>query len=347
MPRPRILIVDDIKTNRAMLVEVLSDLYDIMEAEDGAMAVSKMLGAVDKPHLVLLDVVMPIMDGFAVMEFMKSTPSLSEIPVILTTSSHEEERGLAFGAVDFVRKPVNPNVLRLRVQHQIELIQYRQDTDGKIRDHAKNFLNVKQNFVNIMAQLIESRHLESGDHVNRTRDLADLLFKSLIKHGVYADELIKIDHDLFLRAVPLHDIGKISVPDHVLLKPGRLSPDEMQQMKKHTITGSGVFSQLKNSGNDKYTEYCHDICRYHHEWWDGNGYPDGLTAGDIPLLARIVAVVDVYDALVSERSYKEKISHEDAMAIIKDSSNTQFDPFIVEVMAIEERNFAKLRMTKD
>ena len=338
--KPKILIVDDSKSNREVLVEILSDIYETTEAKDGTEAISRMLSAVEKPHLVLLDVMMPIMDGFQVLEFMKSTPDLSKIPVILATASKDERKGLALGAVDYISKPFDPDVARLRIKHQIQLVMYRENLENMVMQKTNELLDTKQLFLDSMAQLIEYRSLESGDHVKSTRELAKILLIGLIKHGVYEDEIRKIDNSLFLRAVTLHDIGKIGVPDNILLKPGPLDEDEMTLMKTHTVTGSEIIRQLMVDGSDYYLQYCYEICRYHHEWWDGSGYPDNLSGTEIPLIARIVAVVDVYDALVSERCYKKRISHEKAVAIIGEGAGTQFDPVIVDVLLKEEAELA-------
>lgn len=342
MNKAKVLVVDDAKANRELLAKILSDIYEVEMAENGITAISKMLNSVNKPQLVLLDVIMPEMDGFQVMEFMKTLPDLKKIPIILTTASNQEKRGLSLGAVDYISKPYNVDVVLLRIKHQIELIECRQNLEGLVKQKADELLNSKQLFLNIMAQLIEHRSLESGDHVNRTRESARLLLASLIKYGAYKKEILKIDKDLFLMAVPLHDIGKVSVPDSILLKEGSLNSEEMEIMKAHSVTGAEVICQLKAAGSDYYLEYCHDICRYHHERWDGTGYPDKLADLNIPLTARIVAVVDVYDALVSKRCYKDKISHKKAMLIIKEGAGKQFDPIIAGVMLKEQEEFAKL-----
>jgi putative two-component system response regulator len=342
--KANILVVDDGEENRVILQAILSDKYNVTTAGDGTEAIELMLRTPKKPCLVLLDVMMPEMDGFQVIQYMKSTPSLSEIPIILITAASDAEvKGLALGAVDYFSKPFQNEIIRLRVAHQVKLVRYRKNMEEMVNRKTVELLDTKQQFLDTMAQLIEHRSMESGGHVHRTRELARILLEGLIKHGMYGDDAAKIDQDLFFRAVPLHDIGKISVPDNILLKPAKLTAEEFETMKLHTTTGSDVIRSMMVAANDNYLQYCYEICRHHHERWDGNGYPDKISGHDIPLTARIVSVIDVYDALVSERCYKKAISHNKAINIIKQGAGTQFDPLIVEALLLEQAKFKKLR----
>ncbi len=339
--KPKILVADDVETNRFILHEILYDSYEVEQAEDGITAISKMLNSIEKPKLLLLDIMMPGMDGFEVLSFMRSDPSLQKIPVIFITAADDEIKGLLAGAVDYISKPFEPEVVRLRVANQIELNEYRERLEGLVEQKASELVVTKERFLETMANLIEYRSLESGSHVLRTRKLAGILVMQLIREGVYAKELIDGDYQMLIKAVPLHDIGKIGIPDNILLKPGKLTPEEFKIIETHTTIGAQVIKSLMINEDDFYLNHCHDICRSHHERWDGKGYPDGLSGTDIPLSARIVAVVDVYDALVSERCYKKAFTHEEAIDIIKNSAGSHLDPEIVNVLLDVQEEFRK------
>lgn len=330
--KPKILVIDDMEINRIILHEILSDTYLVEQAYDGMDAISQLLNSIVKPNLLLLDIMMPGMDGFEVLEFIKSNYALQKIPVIFITAANEEKRGLQAGAVDYISKPFEPDIVKLRVASQIELSLYREELEGLVEQKANELISTRENFLNIMANLIEYRCLESGQHVNRTRELARILIMQLIKIGTYSHILIEGNYNSLIKAVPLHDIGKIGIPDHILLKPSKLTPEEFKIIETHTTIGGEVIRSLMASGEDNYLKHCYDICRSHHEHWDGTGYPDGLSAEQIPLSARIVTVVDVYDALVHDRCYKEAFSHEESIDIIARSSGSYYDPKIIQTM---------------
>lgn len=338
----KIMIVDDMEVNRFILREILSDAYEIEEAEDGMEAISKLFNSIEKPKLLLLDIMMPAMNGFEVLEFMKSDQYLKKIPVIFITAANEEKKGLSSGAADYISKPFEPDIVKLRVSNLIELNLYRESLEKLVDQKANELVNTKERFLDAMADLIEYRSLESGSHVSRTKELARILLMQLIKKGIYADELQNVNHDMLIRAVPLHDIGKIAIPDNILLKPGRLTPEEFKIIETHTTIGASVIKSLMISNDDDYLKHCHDICRHHHEHWDGKGYPDKLSHTDIPLSARIVAIVDIYDALVSERCYKKAMPHEKALEILQESSGSHLDPEIINVLMDVHTQFSKL-----
>jgi putative two-component system response regulator len=338
--KTRILVVDDIATNRIILEEILTDTYEVEQAEDGIEALSKLVNSLIKPNLILLDVMMPGLDGFGVLAFMKSDPMLQKIPVIFITASNQEVQGLRAGAVDYISKPFEPEIVRLRVANQIELTLYREELEGLVVQKADELVVTREHFLDTMANLIEYRSLESGLHVKRTQDLARVLSMQLLhRGGSYGAELQASNPSNMVKAVPLHDIGKIGIPDNILLKAGQLTPEEFQIIETHTIIGGRVIQSLIEVGEDDYLKHCYNICRYHHERWDGTGYPDKLTGTDIPLAARIVAVVDVYDALVSERCYKKALSHKEAVNIIIEGAGSQFDPEVVEALLEVEDKF--------
>ena len=332
--KTKVMIVDDMETNRIILNEMLKDDYYIVEAENGVEAISTLLSDVEKPSLILLDIMMPVMDGFATMEFIKQDPLLSQIPVIFITAIENEFKGLSAGAVDYIIKPFSPETVKLRVSTHVELYQYRQQLEHMVERKAQDLMLAKENFLETMANLIEYRSVESGQHVMRTKELSAYLTMRLLEDSPYKAELASINFDALIKAVPLHDIGKIAIPDSILLKPGRLTPEEFKTIETHTTVGSQVISSLlKNDPEDEHLKHCYDICLHHHEKWNGAGYPEKLAGTDIPLSARIVALVDVYDALVTERCYKKAMSHDEAVKIILDSSGTHLDPIIVEAFS--------------
>ncbi|MDR0222509.1 MAG: response regulator [Oscillospiraceae bacterium] len=328
--KAKILIVDDVEVNRFVLSEILSDTYEIEQAANGKDALAKLYGDDKKPHLALLDVIMPDMDGFEVNRIMKSDPSLKKVPVIFITATEDERKGLAAGAVDFISKPFDPETVKLRVANHIELALYREQLEIMVDEKSREIIESKELFLDSMANLIEYRSLESGLHVKRTKELTRLLILHMIKTGRYAQQFVDGDYEAMIKAVPLHDIGKIAVPDNILLKPGRLTPEEFDVIKTHTTVGGQIIKSLMSSKKDVYLSHCYDICRFHHEHWDGLGYPDKLSGENIPLSARVVAVVDVYDALVSKRCYKDSLSHDEAADIIRNSAGNHLDPLVVE-----------------
>ncbi|MDR0197929.1 MAG: response regulator [Oscillospiraceae bacterium] len=335
--KAKILVVDDVEVNRFVLSEILSDTYEVEQAANGKDALAGMYGAEQKPHLVLLDVIMPDMDGYEVNRIMKIDPALKKTPVIFITATEDERKGLAAGAVDFISKPFDPETVKLRVANHIELALYREQLEIMVEEKSREIVESKELFLDTMANLIEYRSLESGLHVKRTKELTRLLIHHMIKTGKYAEQFADNDYEAMIKAVPLHDIGKIAVPDNILLKPGRLTPEEFDVIKTHATVGGQIIKSLMINDRDTYLNHCYDICRFHHEHWDGLGYPDKLTGENIPLSARVVAVVDVYDALVGKRCYKDSLSHEEAAEIIRNSAGNHLDPLIVEAfMEINE-----------
>jgi len=341
--RAKILITDDVEMNRMILAGILEETYDIIEAGNGQQTLDILASERVKPDLILLDIVMPVMDGLETLEHIKGTPALRDIPVIFITAETENEaKGLSGGAVDYILKPFEPDIVCMRVATQIELSRHRHHLEQMVAEKTAEVVATKEIFMEIMADLIECRSAESGQHVKRTKDLSALLLMLLVEDSPYMEQLRGQDCSAIVKAVPLHDVGKISIPDHILLKPGKLTDEEFEIIKTHTTEGAGIIDTLIASGiDDEYTHHCHDICRHHHERWDGTGYPMGLKGQEIPLSARVVALVDVYDALVSERCYKKAMSHEDAVKIIEESSGTHFDPAVVDVFLPIHEAFRK------
>ena len=335
MKKENILIVDDIETNRIILENILQDKYEILQSGSGIDAIAMMLSGEASPSIVLLDIMMPDMDGYQVLELMKTTPELAKIPVLFITaadSETNESKGLSLGAVDYISKPFNPEVVKVRVDNHLKLRNYSESLEEMVKEKTAELVRTKDKILETMANIIEYRDLESGHHVKRTSELSKAMIDYLYIQGYDRRMINDVDHDTIIKAVPLHDIGKISIPDSILLKPGPLTREEFEIIKTHAAIGSEIVKTMLDEDDMQYLKYCYDICRYHHERWDGKGYPDGLSGEDIPLSARILAIVDVYDALVSSRTYKPPFSHDKAMNIIKDGAGTQFDPVIIEAL---------------
>ena len=328
----RVLIAEDLEENRLILEAILEDIYIVDVAEDGQQALH-MLQNNEKPALVISDVMMPEMDGFELIANMKADPSLRNIPVIFITASTEESRCLLAGAIDFINKPFNPEIVKLRVGNQIELSSYRESLEQMVEEKTREIIATKENFIETMATTIEYRSLESGEHIHRTKELTAILVKQLLNNPKYGLKLMMSNPATISQASPLHDVGKVGIPDHILLKPGRLTPEEFKVIENHAVIGSEIIASMMGRNKvDEYLQNCYDIARHHHERWDGKGYPDGLAGEEIPLSARIVALVDVYDALVSERCYKKSMTHEEAIEIVKIESGTHFDSEIVDAL---------------
>lgn len=342
-----ILIVDDMEINRLILESILCKDYNIEHAENGIEALTKLLGGVCKPSLVLLDIMMPEMDGFEVLKTMKENDITKNIPVMLITAAdptENEAKGLAGGAIDYIVKPFVYNIVKLRVDNQIELSRYRENLEHMVNQKVNALISAKEKMLATMASFIEDRNLESGEHVTRTAVLTEIIARILLKNSEFKDELITTDYHFMIKAAPLHDVGKIAVADDILLMPRKYTPEEFALMEKHTTKGSEMIKKLQLDGEeeDLYLRHCYDICRYHHERWDGKGYPDKISDEEIPLSARIVSLVDVYDALVSKRVYKPPFTHEEAVKIISADAGTKFDSRIVEAFLENHDSFRKV-----
>jgi len=328
--RARILVVDDVDINRLIVRGILEEDYDVEDAENGVAALEILRNSGRRPDLILLDIMMPEMDGFEVMEHIKADPVLKSIPVIFITAADEETRALEQGAVDYISKPFVPRNVKLRVNTQVELALYRDRLESLVEQKANELVATKENILETMASLIEYRSLESGEHVRRTRTISQMIVNQLMTRDKHKQYFYDNDYISLIKAVTLHDIGKIGIPDQIMLKPGRLTPDEFAVMKTHANIGGDIMRSLMQVSDDLYFRHCYDISRGHHEWWDGSGYPNGWKGEEIPISARIAAISDVYDALVSVRVYKPAYTHEEASKIINSDSGTHFDPDVVE-----------------
>ena len=329
-----VLVVDDVYTNVVILEEILKDDYNIITAFNGKEALEKLLDADSLPKIILLDIIMPQMDGRELFDILKVDSAFKRIPVIFITAENDSESELLdAGAVDFINKPFRPDIVKLRVRNQIELKNYSDSLEIMVAEKTAEATKTLENALQGLANVIEHRDLESGEHVKRTQLYVQVLCEELINsHSIYAEELIALQPDIIMKSMTLHDVGKIAIPDRILLKPGRLDPDEYEIMKTHTIRGMEIIGELGDINSSLYLKHCGDICIGHHERWDGKGYPNQIKGLEIPLVARLAAVADVYDALVSARVYKEAFSYHEAIKIIIEGKGTQFDPVIAEAV---------------
>ncbi|MBF6058170.1 MULTISPECIES: HD domain-containing phosphohydrolase [Thiomicrorhabdus] len=338
-----VLCVDDAPNNLALLNECLKEHYSVKLANNGLKALSLLekFGASGEIDLILLDVMMPEMDGYEVCRKIKSNPAWRYIPIIFITSKtapEDEQRALKEGANDFIPKPINPDVLLARIKTHLELSQYhlrlrneKRQLEVNLQEKLTDIFRLQQATLNVMISLAEFRDEDTGNHIKRTQSYIELLAEEVERTYPHLG-LDEKSRELIVQAAPLHDIGKITTPDHILLKPGKLTDEEFDIMKQHAQSGADILAaaarEMGSYGG--FLDVAQEIALTHHEKWAGNGYPRGLAGDDIPLSGRLMAIVDVYDALRSERPYKQPFSHEKSMAIIEEGSGSHFDPRLVE-----------------
>ena len=331
--KPKILIADDSAMNRAILVEMLGDGYDILEAENGREAV-QILQSGSEIDLLLLDIMMPEMDGFEVLEQMKRCGWIEEVPVIMISAENGSayvERAYDMGATDFIGRPFDMAIVRRRVTNTLMLYTKQKQLVGLVARQV--YENQKSNnlMISILSHIVEFRNGESGQHVLHIRTATELILNHLSqKTDRY--KLSAADIAMIGTASSLHDIGKINIPEEILNKPGRLTKEEFDIMKTHTTIGAHILENLPFQQKEPLVEVSYQICRWHHERWDGRGYPDGLKGEEIPIAAQVVALADVYDALTSERCYKKAFPHEKAVQMILGGECGAFNPLLLECL---------------
>nr|WP_320191542.1 two-component system response regulator [uncultured Desulfobacter sp.] len=339
-----ILIVDDTETNIDILMETLGDTYDIQVALDGESALENV--AEEKPDIILLDIMMPGMDGYEVCRRLKDDPLTHDIPVIFLTAMADEQneaKGLALGAVDYVTKPFSPELVKARVSNQLELKKHQDHLQELVALRTKELALTQEVTIYSLASLAETRDPETGGHILRTQRYVRALARRLKTVPTFEQILTDEVIDLLYKSAPLHDIGKVGVADSILLKPGKLTDEEFEEMKNHTIYGRDALKIAEEKlGNNSFMQYARRIAYTHHEKWDGSGYPNGLRGEDIPVSGRLMAIADVYDALISKRVYKPPFSHAKAMDIITKESGTHFDPVMVEMLSTIEDEFLQI-----
>ena len=352
-----IMIVDDTEINIDILVEALQDDYDLIIAINGLEAME--LLEEQKPDLILLDIMMPEMDGYTVLKAIKKNPNLKHIPVILLsaiTDSDSKTKGFFLGAVDYVTKPFEMVEVKARVRTQLKFEEARLVLENqnlyleeKVKERTKLLERTNSAAIYCLAAVAETRDPETGEHIKRTQEYIRELALELQLKNKYKDILTNDYIELLYQSAPLHDIGKVGVRDSILLKPGRLTEEEFEEMKKHTIYGGeSLMVGIKELGEDSFLTLAKEIALTHHERWDGTGYPRGLSQAEIPISGRLMALSDVYDALISKRVYKNALTHDEARTIILEGRGTHFDPDIVDAFIITEVKFLKImRKFKD
>jgi cyclic di-GMP phosphodiesterase len=341
--RAKILVVDDEKFYIDVVVELLNGDYKVVVAMDGEQALRR-AGTDPLPDLILLDIMMPDMSGYELCKRLKQNPATRDIPVIFLTVKSEvadEVKGFELGAVDYILKPVSPPIIKARVATHLALNQARCQLadqnhmlEERVQERTAELSRTKDVAIYCMASLAETRDAETGKHILRTQNYVRILAQRLKEHPRFSaylsDEIIQ----MLYKTSPLHDIGKVGVPDHILLKPGKLTPDEWQEMKMHAIYGHEALLRAEEElGTTDFVQMAREIAYSHHECWDGSGYPLGLKHDDIPISGRIMAVADVYDALISRRVYKKPYPHEQAESVILEGAGSHFDPDIVDAFA--------------
>jgi putative two-component system response regulator len=339
-------VVDDIEANVDLMVETLGDDYDISVALDGKTALE--LVETVHPDLILLDVMMPEMDGYEVCQRLKANEATQNIPVIFVTAlsdTEDESKGLKLGAVDYIAKPFKPAIIRTRVRNHLELKRYRDHLEELVQERTRELTLTQEVTIESMAALAEYRDPETGGHIKRTQKYIRTLAEHLKEHPRFKDVLDEATIDLLYKSAPLHDIGKVGVPDNILLKPGKLTKEEFEEMKKHSIYGHDtILAAEKKLGDNSFLRLAREIAYFHHEKWDGSGYPQGLKGEDIPISGRLMALVDVYDALISKRVYKPPFPHKMAVVIIIEGKGTHFDPAIADAFRELEETFRQIAL---
>ena len=350
---PLILVVDDSPESLEQISSELMKYYEVHLAIDGQRGL-EIARRVRRPDLILLDVMMPGIDGYEVCRRLKASPETADIPVLFLsgkTAAEDERIGLEIGAEDYLLKPVNPAVMLARVRAHLRLkaaADYLRDQNSflerEVARRVRELSAVQDITIYAMATLAETRDNETGNHIRRTQNYVITLATKLTENPRYSAQLPRQDIELLYKSAPLHDIGKIGIPDRILLKPGRLTPEEFEIMKTHASIGKASIEAAEQLVGmpDSFLRFAKEIAGSHHEKWDGSGYPDGLAGEAIPLSARLMALADVYDALISKRVYKDAFTHETARDIILQGRGTHFDPAVIDAFVALEQDFIEI-----
>ena len=352
-----IILVDDNPSNLRTGINVLSEKYAVATAPSAEKLFSILETA--KPALILLDIDMPDMNGYEAIKILKSKRETKSIPVIFVTGkadTDDEIEGLTLGAIDYITKPFSPVLLLKRIEMHL-LVESQRKTLEKQAEELKNYSNnlqimvfektesileLQDALIKIMAELVECRDTNTGGHIERTQQWMQILLKEIERSGNYHNETKEWNIKMLLQSCQLHDLGKISIEDKILKKPGKLDDNEFNEMKKHPKYGEDIIKKIETMTRESdFLKYAKTFACSHHEKWDGSGYPHGLKEDNIPLLGRIMAIADVYDALTSVRSYKQAFTHEEAVKIITEGSGTQFDPLLVNLFIQAADRFKK------
>ncbi len=342
-----VLLVDDSPLIHKIVKRVLDGDYHTVAFESGEEALAKLDDI--KPDLVLLDVEMPGIDGFQTIKLMKLNKNMAEVPIIFLTGKNDvkfEFEALELGAVDYINKPFANTLLHKRVEihlaHAIQkrtLANYNEDLKNKVEEKTEIIRELQCAIIYTLADLVEMRDNSTGGHVLRTQSYIEAMLDCLQEKELCPDSIKKIDKKMFIQASQLHDVGKVAIPDSILQKPARLSPKEFDIIKTHTTIGYKALLRAMELTHDKaFLNFAAEAALNHHEKWDGTGYPAGLSGEEIPITGRLMAIADVYDALVSERHYKAKMTHEEALKVLMDGKGSHFDPLLIDaVMEIQDK----------
>ncbi|MDG9922768.1 MULTISPECIES: two-component system response regulator [unclassified Pseudomonas] len=348
-----VLVVDDTPDNLMLMTDLLKDRYRVKAANSGEKALQILQGN-SLPDLILLDIMMPGVSGYEVAERLKQEPRTRDIPIIFLTAmaaTEDEIHGLALGAADYITKPISPPVVLARVETQLKvkaaadfLRDQNEFLEQEVQRRTREVMAIQDVTIHAMASLAETRDNETGNHIRRTQNYVKLLAELLRDHPRFRHFLDEDTIRLLYKSAPLHDIGKIGIPDRILLKPGRFTPEEFEIMKTHTTLGRDAIQHAEDQlGVDvDFLRLAKEIAYSHQEKWDGSGYPEGLAADDIPISARLMAVADVYDALISRRVYKPGMPHEQAVGIIREGRSSHFDPDICDAFLANAERFREI-----
>ena len=350
--RPTVLVIDDTPANLSLLNQLLRTRYRVKLASSGARGLE--LTALQLPDLILLDIMMPEIDGYEVCRRLKADPATAGIPVIFLTAkinTADEELGFEVGAVDFIHKPIAPSIVLARVKTHLQIKSWQTFLEdqsawlqSEVDRRVDEVLRLQEASIRVMVSLAEFRDECTGNHIRRTQTYVRRLAQYLSRQPRDREFLTGERIDQIAKASPLHDIGKIAIPDHILLKPGKHTPDEFAIMKTHAVKGESMLARTRQElGEDnQLLHFASQIARSHHERWDGTGYPDALRGEAIPLAARLMAVADVYDALRSVRPYKSACSHAEAVRLVVDQRGRHFDPALIDAFLALQDEFSRI-----
>ncbi len=344
--QPLVFIVDDVPENIQIAISHLKELHcNFAYATSGKQALERI--AATRPQLILMDVMMPGINGFQTVELLQKDEATQSIPVIFLTARAESEdivHGFNLGGVDYITKPFKGVELRSRVRNHLELDAYRTNLERLVEDRSQEAELLKDVIIEAMGEMAEYRDPETGSHIHRTRAYVRLLAETLVSRGFFRDQLTGDYITLLWKSAPLHDIGKVAIRDSILLKPGKLTPEEFDEMKAHTLYGEEVISNLEQMAGrpTSFLSCAKEIAGSHHERYDGSGYPRGLAGDAIPVAGRIMAIADVYDALITKRVYKNALSHTQAMTIMIEEKGRHFDPILIEALTEVESLFNQI-----
>lgn len=351
-----VMVVDDNPINITVIARALKDEFEVVSAESGEQALEKCRAA-NPPDLIILDVMMPGIDGYEVMSQLRQDPKLREIPVIFITALGEfgnEKQGLDLGATDYLTKPVSPALVRLRVRNQILLKKARDvlnernaQLEREVRSRTRQLQAVQNATLIALASLAETRDDDTGYHIQRTQRYVQAIVNRAVEKGLYPEVLDEAAADVITKTAPLHDIGKVGIPDRILLKPGKLDQAEFETMKNHCVLGFRTIERALREleHGSEFLRIAAEVALSHHERWDGTGYPQGLSGEAIPVSARIMAIADVYDALSSVRVYKPAYRHVESLQMMREGRGTSFDPVLLDCFLELEADISAIAHT--